>query len=114
MEEVARLSFPSKLLLYFAAGRPVAFQGPASSSPARYLAERRAGVICTEPTPAAIYNELERLAISPTLYAQTVHNARAAFLRDFTLERMRVQFFTALGITPKALGQSATCSSPSP
>jgi glycosyltransferase involved in cell wall biosynthesis len=99
MEEVARMSFPSKLPLYFAAGRPVVFHGPADSSPARYLVESRAGVLCTELAPAAIYNELERLVISPTLYAQTVHNARAASERDFTLERMRDQFFAALGIT---------------
>ena len=99
MEEVARLSFPSKLPLYFAAGRPVVFHGPANSSPARYLAERRAGVLCTELAPAAIYNELERLAILPKLYAQTVQNARVASERDFTLEGMRGRFFAALGIT---------------
>jgi glycosyltransferase involved in cell wall biosynthesis len=98
MEEVARLSFPSKLPLYFAAGRPVVFHGPAYSSPARYLAERDAGVLCTQPTPAAIYNEMERLALSPALYSQTLQNARAAFLRDFTLDRMQQQFFAALGV----------------
>ena len=99
MEDVARVSFPSKLPLYFAAGRPVVFHGPAYSSPARYLGKRGAGLLCTELTPAAIYNEFERLAISPALYAQTVQNGRAAFERDFTLERMRKLFFRALGIS---------------
>jgi hypothetical protein len=103
MEEVARLSFPSKLPLYFAAGRPVVFHGPAYSSPARYLAERRAAVMCTELSPAAIYNEMERLAISPPLYAQAARNGSAALRRDFTMDRMRDQFFTAMGITPEVL-----------
>jgi glycosyltransferase involved in cell wall biosynthesis len=98
LDEVARLSFPSKLPLYLAAGRPVLFHGPADSAPARFLAETGAGVICREGTPAAIYNELERLAISPALYEQTVCRGRTAFLQNFTLDHMRAQFADGLGV----------------
>jgi hypothetical protein len=106
MNEVARLSFPSKLPLYFAAGRPVVFHGPAYSSPAKFLAETAAAMICTELTPAAIYNEMERLAISPPLYEQTARHGRVAFLRDFTLDRMREQFLTGLGIPMASVSET--------
>jgi hypothetical protein len=106
MDEVARVSFPSKIPLYFAAGRPILFHGPAYSSPGRYLIERKAAVICKELSVPAIYNELERLVTSPALYAKTALNGRSAFLQDFTLDQMRERFLSALGTMPQELAPS--------
>ena len=98
MAEVVRLSFPSKLVLYLAAGRPVLFHGPAESSAARYLALRDAGVCCTAPEAATIYNELQRLVMAPELYCRVGVNGQKAFLSDFTLETMRRNFYAFLGL----------------
>ena len=103
MEEVSRLSFPSKLVLYLACGRPILFHGPEWSSPGKYLADRQAGLICNQLSCAAIYNELQRFVIDPALYRQAASNASAAFRKDFTLSRMRQSFCEFLGIPEESL-----------
>jgi glycosyltransferase involved in cell wall biosynthesis len=89
MEEVSRLSFPSKLPLYFAAGRPVLMHGPRYSSPARYLLETGAGALCLELDPPAIYNELQRIVEDRDLYRTIAEKGHQALLRDFSHSRMR-------------------------
>jgi glycosyltransferase involved in cell wall biosynthesis len=103
MEEVSRLSFPSKLVLYMVSGRPVLFHGPSWSSPGQYMEEVRAGVICGELSGNAVYGALERLVIDPEFYAEAATNAHAAFLRDFTLERMQERLYQFLGTTREHL-----------
>jgi hypothetical protein len=98
LAETARLSFPSKLTLYLAAGRPVLFHGPSFSSPARYLAEHGAGLCIDSKLPSAIYNGLVRLVEDTTLYRRIAHRGQAAFQRDFTLDVMRDRFFEFLGM----------------
>lgn len=88
MKEVSQYSFPSKLVLYLAAGRPIVFHGPAYSSPVQYIRERRCGVVADRPLPTAIFNEIERLVGSPSAYAEAAKNAQQAFTDDFTLESM--------------------------
>ncbi len=105
MKEVAELSFPSKLVLYLAAGRPVVFHGPDYSAPARYIRETGAGLCCDRIEATAIYGEIERLVTDPALYAETGRNAQNAFLNDFTLESMRKAFSEFLGVP--ALGEGA-------
>jgi glycosyltransferase involved in cell wall biosynthesis len=105
MEEVSRLSFPSKLVLYLACGRPVLFHGPGWSSPGRYLAARGAGVLCTELSPSSIYDALWKLVADPVLYQSVILNGRAAFLQDFTLKTMRNSFAEFLGLSGESLNQ---------
>jgi glycosyltransferase involved in cell wall biosynthesis len=88
MEEVARLSFPSKIPTYLAAGRPILFHGPKYASPAAYLADRQAGLGCQDLEPAAVYNGLLHLAEDAELYQQLALAGQAAFLRDFNLATM--------------------------
>lgn len=89
MEEVSRYSFPSKIVIYLAAGRPVLFHGPDYSSPFQYLRENEAGLLCSELGSAAIVETLRRIVLSPDLYRDLTTAGRAAFLRDFTLEKQR-------------------------
>jgi glycosyltransferase involved in cell wall biosynthesis len=99
MAEVAKLSFPSKVVLYLAAGRPILFHGPALASPAVYLRDRAASLIVPDLHAAAVYNGLCRLVDNPELYVELGRNAQKAFLRDFELGSMRASFESALGVT---------------
>lgn len=106
MREVAELSFPAKLPTYFAAGRPVLFVGPASSSPGRYLAAHGAGA-CVEAPPGQEYlSELQgtllRLAEDPAWYASLAEAGQRAFAADFTLERQREAFMQFLSFAGAA------------
>lgn len=98
MEEVSRLSFPSKVALYLAAGRPIVFHGPHWSSPAKYLSEHKAAYIVNDLNCAAIYGALCRLYCDTELYRALGENAQKAFQRDFTLESMRSNFERAIAM----------------
>jgi hypothetical protein len=97
MKEVAQFSLPSKLPLYFAAGRPVVFHGPAYSAPARYLAKRNAGVICADRDGNEVVRVLSRMAADHRFYARMARNSQTAFRTDFTTETMKSNFFAFLG-----------------
>lgn len=84
MRDVARLSFPSKLPTYFAAGRPVLFHGPGESSPARYLQQRQAAELVTEASPTALYEGLTKLVNDTGRYGQIATAGSAAFQADFS------------------------------
>jgi glycosyltransferase involved in cell wall biosynthesis len=114
MREVATLSFPSKLVLYLLAGRPVLFHGPDYSSPAVYLRERKAAIMAADLHAAAIYNALCRLVDDPALYRQLGRNAHNAFTEDFTLESMRASFERALGASLDAISASEPTVAPPP
>lgn len=99
LKEVTKLSFPSKLVTYFAAGRPILFHGPDSASPARFLSERGAGLIGIGIGAAAAYNGLFRLVTEPDLYAEIARNGQKVFEAEFTLDRMKLRLFDFLGTT---------------
>jgi glycosyltransferase involved in cell wall biosynthesis len=113
LAEVSRLSFPSKLTLYLAAGRPVLFHGPSFSSPARYLEERGAALCIANKLPSAIYNGLVRLVDEPLVYRRIAECGQACFQRDFTLDAMRSRFFEFLGITETFVAQRGQSYQPS-
>jgi hypothetical protein len=88
MAEVARLSFPSKIPTYLAAGRPILFHGPDYAGPWRYLRERGAAYLCGDLEPAAVYNGISHLVEDRVFYAAVAKCAQDAFIADFTLEQM--------------------------
>lgn len=96
MDEVSRLSFPSKLVAYLAAGRPTVFHGPKDAAPGQYIAETGAGLVALGPQASAIYNVIERLTLDAALFERCATNAQQAFLRDFTFETMKKNFFQFL------------------
>jgi glycosyltransferase involved in cell wall biosynthesis len=97
LEEVARLSFPSKIPTYLAAGRPILFHGPGYASPAQYLRERGAGLICRAKEPDAVYDGLLHLVEDTNLYARLATASQVAFLADFTLKSMEKNVRAFLG-----------------
>jgi glycosyltransferase involved in cell wall biosynthesis len=97
MEEVARQSFPSKLVLYLAAGRPVIFHGPIYSAVAQYIANKGCGVLMTKLSAFEIPSEIQQLFLNQQLYSERASNAQKAFLEDFTLESMARSFQEFIG-----------------
>jgi glycosyltransferase involved in cell wall biosynthesis len=105
MADVAKLSFPSKVPTYLAAGRPILFHGPDYASPAQYLEKTGAGFICRTVEPAGVYDDLVQLVEDPLLYARLAQAAQTAFLADFTLDRMRGDVRRFLGYPDLPDGQ---------
>lgn len=99
LEEVSRLSFPSKLVAYLAAGRPVILHGPKDSPPAAYVEAKGVGVVAPYRNASSIYNAVDRLARDPDMYRRAALATQAAFHADFTLERMKASVFDWLGVT---------------
>ncbi|GJE53273.1 hypothetical protein GOFOIKOB_6351 [Methylobacterium tardum] len=84
MTEVARLSFPSKIVMYAAAGRPILCHAPYDSSPAQYLDRTGAGAVCATLDARAVYDMLRWIASDPSVFARLAGAAQEAFRTDFT------------------------------
>jgi glycosyltransferase involved in cell wall biosynthesis len=91
-KDEAKLSFPSKLTTYLAAGRPVFFHGPEYSSPARFLRENEAGLCCYSLSTEEIIKTLTKLVSDKRQYMMLSQNGSVAFKEYLTLESMRRSF----------------------
>lgn len=88
----ARLSFPSKLPTYLAAGRPVLLHGPAYASPASFVRQKDVGMLCGSLDPAVIVASLASTVADGDRYREMAANAHRAFLDCFTSTTMRRAF----------------------
>ncbi len=88
-ETESRLSFPSKLTTYLAAGRPVFFHGPEYASPARFLKENRAAVCCCSLQKEEIIAKLSLLLSDNNLYVNVAFKGSQAFEKYLSLSSMR-------------------------
>ena len=102
-QEEARLSFPSKLTTYLAAGRPVLFHGPAYSSPAVFLERERAGICCTSSEPSAVVGALTTIATNGELRATLTKNGRLAWQERLSVRAQRAEFARFLGVEEEFL-----------
>jgi hypothetical protein len=87
--DVTRLSFPSKLSLYVAAGTPVFFHGPADACAAEFVREHSFGVTCASHDPLAIVASLETL-VNPATYqhvSQRIPMVRERYLGAHVFRR---------------------------
>lgn len=96
-ETESRLSFPSKLTGYLAAGRPVLFHGPTYSSPSRFLDEHDAALQCNSLNQKNLIEALRRLVTDSSHYQNLAASGSRAFLKHLTDEQMQAQFLKALG-----------------
>ena len=87
--EATKLSFPSSLPCYLAAGRPILLHGPEFAAASGYLNRTAAGHVVADYHAAAIYNALCRLVDNPSEYRRLGEAATTAFQRDFTLATAR-------------------------
>lgn len=102
----ARLSFPSKLAAYLAAGRPVLFHGPPYSSAVQFLRDHDAGLFCHSLDTSEILSALTCVATDGELYARLAANGTRAFMSRLTTDAMRVGFAEFLGVSADELRPS--------
>jgi hypothetical protein len=95
-EIVSRTSFPSKLTTYLAAGRPVFFHGPDYASPAEFLRQHGAGVLCHTLHPSEILASLSQLVSEPKLYEACCKNGSKAFRDCLSTDSLKAYFLRFL------------------
>jgi hypothetical protein len=83
-ESEARFSFPSKLVTYLAAGRPVFFHGPDYSSSVPLFRERDIGICCHSLEPHIVLRDLKALLHSD-IWGRLARNAGDAFSECLSL-----------------------------
>lgn len=96
--EESSSSFPSKLVTYFASGRPVFCHAPAYASPTKYIKRYEAGYLCESLDPSTVLKHLESAITDTECYRKMAANGTACFMRDFTLEHMKKTFLQFLNI----------------
>ncbi|MEH3116211.1 MAG: hypothetical protein PGN25_00915 [Methylorubrum populi] len=84
MAEVARMSFPSKLVMYAAAGRPILCHAPYDSSPACYLDRNGAGAVVNTLDGRSVFEMIRWMVGDLSVYARFAAAAQQAFRADFT------------------------------
>lgn len=95
----ARLSFPGKLSTYLKTAVPVLIHAPEYASPRKYLAEHEAGYVCGSLNPEEMKSVLTCIIESTEKERHTVgERGYQAFLNTLTIDRMRKNFYQALGI----------------
>lgn len=96
--EESSCSFPSKLVTYFASGRPVFCHAPAYASPAKYIKQHEAGYLCESLDSTIVLKCLEFAITDTAYYRKVASNGTYCFMRDFTLERMKESFMRFFNI----------------
>ncbi len=103
----SRQCFPSKLVCYLAAGRPVLVHAPEYASPAQFVSAVDAGACCHSLNAADIIVAIEGLVANEAQYIQRSRNARAAFEKHLSIERQRDRFLQFLDLPVSAWRMSA-------
>lgn len=99
----ARLSFPTKLATYLAAGRPVLYHGPQESSVAQFIARFSVGLSCHSLQAPDIIATLNRFVADKELYARAADQTRVAVEEELSLHVLRRRFSELMGITERDL-----------
>lgn len=92
----ASLCFPSKMVSYFAAGRPVFCHAPDYAAPTKYIVEHKAGYVCSSLDSQDILQCLTGVIEDGEKYKKFAEQGYHCFMRDFTLEKMKQSFFNFL------------------
>lgn len=95
--EVTRLSFPTKLSTYVAAGCPVLYHGPEDSSPTAFVREFGIGVSCHSLAAADILGALEHV-LRPQAREAARCGARRALEEELGLHVFRRRFARLLDV----------------
>jgi colanic acid biosynthesis glycosyl transferase WcaI len=89
-------SVPSKLISYFAAGRPVVCAAPSGSAVSQIVSLSGAGVVVEPGDATALARAISDLFLCAAKTEQMGRAARAYFERHFTLDRAHRQFSAVL------------------
>jgi hypothetical protein len=97
------LSFPNKISLYLAAGRPIFFHGPERSTPARFLARRPVGVACHSLEPREIVAALTTAATDAAFHRRAAQEIPLALDEELGMHVFRQRFAEFLGVNEALL-----------
>jgi hypothetical protein len=101
------LSFPNKVSLYLAAGRPILFHGPEQSTPARFLSRRPVGIACHSLEPGAIASALTAAATDARFHETAARAIPDALNEELGLHVFRRRFADFLGIDEAVLAAAS-------
>ncbi len=99
-EQETTYCFPSKLVTYFASGRPVLCHAPSYASPVKYIKLHKAGYVCESLNTKDVCQTLKEIILNKETYAKMARNGTQCFINDFTLDSMRDSFYELLGQQP--------------
>ena len=88
----ARFCFPSKLTSYLAAGVPVFVHSPLYASPAKFVMENKAGLVCDSLKAEQIITGLEAMVNDKVAYRQMAINGHKAFLEHLSMQVIGEKF----------------------
>jgi len=91
-DEVVRLSFPSKLTAYFAAGKPVLCHAPEHSSPAAFIRDNNAGIVCPSMDSRDIIAAIGKLTGDIISVGEYTSNGRQALASYLSEECLKARF----------------------
>jgi hypothetical protein len=97
------LSFPNKVSLYLAAGRPIFFHGPEQSTPARFLARWPVGVACHSLESGVILDRLRTVATDASFHAVAADAIPRVLREELGMHVFRQRFAEFLGVDEAAL-----------
>jgi glycosyltransferase involved in cell wall biosynthesis len=101
------LSFPNKVSLYLAAGRPILFHGPERSTPTRFLERWPVGVACHSLDPRAIADALTVAASDAGFHARAATAIPPVLRAELALHVFRRRFAEFVGVDESALAAPA-------
>ena len=92
------LSFPNKVSLYLAAGRPIFFHGPENSTPTRFLERRPVGIACHSLEADSIANALGVAADDEAFHQRAAAAIPAALHEELGLHVFGQRFAEFIGV----------------
>jgi len=92
----AETCFPSKLVDYSRAGRPVVIWAPETSAVVQWAKKSRAALCVTEPDARALLSALAHLKSDRALQLELAARMRRAYETDFSPVRLQQQFLEGL------------------
>ena len=101
------LSFPNKVSLYMAAGRPILFHGPEHSTPTRFLERWPVGVACHSLDPQAIADALTVAATDAAFHARAAAAIPQVLRAELGLHVFRRRFAEFVGVDESVLAAPA-------
>ena len=92
------LSFPNKVSLYLAAGRPILFHGPERSTPTRFLERWPVGVPCHSLDPRVIAEALTVAATDAAFHTRVAAAIPQVLRAELGLHVFRRRFAEFVGV----------------
>ena len=97
------LSFPNKVSLYLAAGRPILYHGPQRSTPARFLERWPVGIACHSLDASGITRALTDAATDHTFHARAAAAIPRVLREELGLHVFRRRFAEFIGVDDAVL-----------